>query len=479
MSPTIDPAGLAGNVPDRRSEWLPAAREFRASGRRGSRPNIVFVFADDLGWGDLGCFGSLHNETAHLDQVAADGLRLTHAYSASSTCSPTRIGLYTGRYPGRLVAGLEEPLTTRDEFHGIPHDHPTLPSLLRDGGYRTAMFGKWHCGWLPWFSPLRAGFEEFYGNLDGAMDYFSHIDTAGQPDLYEGETPIEEVGYYTEMVSSRAAQYIRQHGDEPFYVQVNYTAPHWPWEGPNDQDVSERVSAAQREGRLSGIFHYEGGSLDTYREMVKALDDGIGVVLGAIDDIGQRENTLFIFSSDNGGERYAFLWPFVGEKGDLEEGGIRVPFLVRWPEVLDPGQTSSLVNGTMDWTATILDAAGVAADPDYPLDGVSLLDWLTRGEEPTPRSLLWRTRVQGAVRRGKWKLLYDRVAKPLWWFHGGPFTEPRTRLFDVTVDGREWADLSAEHPDVVEELFAEWKNFDESVLAYPITPRSTSVGEPD
>lgn len=173
-------SGLFG----RRAEWAGQQQPFRArGGPRPGRPNIVFIFADDLGWGDLGVYGSLHNRTPAIDQLARDGVRFTHAYATSATCSPTRIGLYTGRYPGRLTAGLEEPLGTRDEHHGIPHDHPTLPSLLRDAGYRTAMFGKWHCGWLPWFSPVRAGFEVFFGNLGGAMDYFSHIDTAGRPDL--------------------------------------------------------------------------------------------------------------------------------------------------------------------------------------------------------------------------------------------------------------------------------------------------------
>ena len=168
-------------------------------------------------------------------------MRFTHGYAGSATCSPTRFSLYTGRYPGRLEAGLQEPLVLRDEKTGIPGGHPTLPSLLRDGGYDTGMFGKWHCGYLPWFSPLRIGFDTFFGNLDGAMDYFSHIDTAGLPDLYEGETPVEEVGYYTEMISTRAADYIRSHGqDKPFYLQVNYTSPHWPWEGPTDRATSEK-----------------------------------------------------------------------------------------------------------------------------------------------------------------------------------------------------------------------------------------------
>src|SRR5690606_24546834 len=157
--------------------------------------------ADDLGWADLGCFGSTTIRTPHLDRMAAEGVRFTHAYSASPVCSPTRIGLYTGRYPCRLHAGLEEPMRTRDERNGIPHEHPTLPSLLADGGYATAMFGKWHCGWLPWFSPIRAGFQRFYGCLDGAIDYFEHLNTLGEHDLWEGETEVDEVGYFTDMVA--------------------------------------------------------------------------------------------------------------------------------------------------------------------------------------------------------------------------------------------------------------------------------------
>lgn len=455
-------------LPDMRQRWLSPERPFRATRRRPpGRPNIIFVLADDLGWGDLGCFGSLHNATPNIDHLAAGGLRLTNAYAASATCSPTRIGLYTGRYPGRLAAGLEEPLTTRDEHHGIPAGHPTLASLLKDAGYHTAMFGKWHCGWLPWFSPLRAGFEEFFGNLDGALDYFSHIDTAGHPDIYEGEVPVEKVGYYTEILSERAAEYVRSASrGEPFYLQVNYTAPHWPWEGPGDTATSARVTEAQRSRGLSALFHFEGGSLSTYRAMVAALDDGVGQVLAALEETGRADDTVVVFSSDNGGERYAFLWPFLGKKGDLEEGGIRVPFALRWPAALDGGQVDHFPNVTMDWTATLLELAGAPAAPGYPLDGVSLLPWLVDGAPPPERDLLWRTREQGALRRGRWKLLYDRQAKPLW---HGRFAKagPRVRLFDLSVDGRETADLAGEHPERVAQMLGSWEAFDHSLLAYP------------
>ena len=470
-------------LPDRRAAWFPPERPYAATGagRPRQRPNIVFIFADDLGWGDLGCYGSLHHRTPVLDRLAADGVRLRHAYAASPTCSPTRIALYTGRYPGRLPAGLQEPLVQRDEHSGIPHQHPTLPSLLKDAGYDTAMYGKWHCGWLPWFSPLKAGFDVFFGNLDGALDYFSHIDTKGQPDLYEGETPVEQTGYYTEIVSARAADYIRSRDPgKPFYLQVNYTAPHWPWEGPDDQAVSAKVTAATRREQLTGLFHFEGGSLDTYRIMVEALDAGIGQILDALDDNGLREDTIVVFASDNGGERFAFLWPFVGEKGDLEEGGIRVPFLVRWPAALAGGQVTDVSTITMDWTATLLDAAGTRPHPDYPLDGVSLLPWLLDGDPPPSRDLLWRTRGQGAVRRGRHKLLVDRTAQPLLrWLPTGP--GERVRLFDVASDGREKADLSGEDPALTAELLDAWRTFDKSLLTYPPTPRpdGTTNGEAD
>ena len=208
---------------------MPAEAPFESTGvgRPASRPNIVIVLADDLGAGDLGCYGSLSIQTPRLDRLAAEGLRFTDGYSTAPTCSPTRIALYTGRYPHRLLVGMEEPLGTRDEHHGIPHDHPTLPSLLKDAGYATAMFGKWHCGWLPWFSPVKAGFETFFGNLDGAMDYFSHIDTAGLPDLYEGEVAVDEVGYYTDLITDRAVDFIKlltemtRHRGQPFTLLGN------------------------------------------------------------------------------------------------------------------------------------------------------------------------------------------------------------------------------------------------------------------
>lgn len=463
---------------DRRAGWFDNEKPFTSNGRGkpARRPNIIIILADDMGWADLGCYGSLNIRTPVLDRVAADGLKFTHGYSTAPTCSPTRIGLYTGRYPQRLPVGMEEPLRTRDEHHGIPHDHPTLPSMLRDSGYATAMFGKWHCGWMPWFSPVKAGFETFFGNLDGAIDYFSHIDTLGIDDLWEGETEIEEVGYYTHMISDRVSDFIRNADDEkPFYIQVNYTAPHWPWEGPGDAELSEQVTSIMRQDPFTGIFHYYGGTLEKYAEMIEVMDEGIGQIVNALAERGMTDDTIVVFMSDNGGERFSFMWPFVGEKGYLEEGGIRVPFIMRWPRAIDPGQVSDVPADTMDVTATVLDAAGVTPHKEYPLDGVSLLPWLVDGAHAPEHDLMWRTAEQGAIRRGDYKVLIDREAKPLW-FHAFAKEGERVRLINVAEDARERKDLSESYPELVEEMLATWRSFDAEMLPYeeakPVNKRS-------
>lgn len=445
---------------------------FRSRGTgRTDPPNLIFILADDLGWGDLGCYGSTDIATPNLDRLAAEGVRFTDAYAGSSWCSPTRVGLYTGRNPGRLPIGLEEPLQTRSEAMGIPDDHPTLPSLLVDAGYETAMFGKWHCGWLPWYSPLRIGFQTFFGNLDGAMDYFEHIGTLGEHDLFEGETPVEMTGYYTDMISERAADFVAAERSTPFYLQLNYTAPHWPWEGRDDAEVGRYIREEYERGEVPfPLLHLDGGSLAKYGELVEAMDDGIGLVLDALAEAGRTDDTMIVFCSDNGGERWSKNWPFVGEKGDLQEGGIRVPLILRWPRAVSSGQVSDRPNITMDWTATMLDAAGTGPADGYPLDGVSLLPWLVDGDGYPDHDLFWRIASQGALRRGRFKYVRegrDRARLGNW-----PRSFERRQghfdlLYDVSVDGREAAEISRHHPDVVAELKQAWERLDAELLPYP------------
>ena len=290
------------------------------------KPNIIFILADDLGWGDLGVYGQTDFQTPQLDRLARQGIRFTQAYANSAVCSATRFGLITGRYQYRLRGGLEEPLAGGGiGALGLPAEHPTLPSLLKKVGYRTALLGKWHLGALPTFGPLKSGYDVFFGNYGGAIDYFTHKAGVGEnvrEDLYEGEVPVHKVGYYTELLGDRAVDYIgQQSATQPFFLSLHFTAPHWPWEGPQDEAVSREIK---------NIFHYDGGSLQTYGRMVGSMDTAIGRVLKALQDKGLDDNTIVVFTSDNGGERFSRTWPFSGQKTELLEGGVRVPLIVRW-----------------------------------------------------------------------------------------------------------------------------------------------------
>jgi arylsulfatase A-like enzyme len=300
-----------------------------------SRPNIVFIVADDLGFADLGCYGGRVPVSPVLDRLAAAGLRLTQGYANSPVCSPTRFALMTARYQYRLRGAAEEPINSKSRGStslGLPVEHPTLPSLLRAAGYRTALAGKWHLGYPPSFSPLRSGYEEFFGPMSGGVDYFSHCDSRGTHDLWEGEAERHQEGYLTDLISRRAVDWIERvaapKGD-PFFLSVHYTAPHWPWETRDDAGLAAEVA--------DNLFHLHGGTIHTYRRMIEQMDEGIGWIMAALEARNVARDTLVVFTSDNGGERFSDNWPLVGGKMDLTEGGIRVPWIAHWPDAIPPG----------------------------------------------------------------------------------------------------------------------------------------------
>jgi arylsulfatase A-like enzyme len=420
------------------------------------RPNILFILADDMGYGDLSCYGRPDYQTPNLDLLAAQGVRFLNAYSASPVCTPTRCAFITGRYPARTRVGLEEPLTEKGDLGdkaltlGLPPDHPTIASLLKRNGYQTALIGKWHLGYLPNFGPLQSGFEEFFGIMSGAADFFTHKDMRGDLDFYEGKVPVERIGYTTDMLTRRAVEYISKRrrsrrSARPFYLSLHYTAPHWPWEGPADNDVSRAL------GRGYDGFT-AGGSLKTYAAMMKSLDDGVGEVIKALAQTGLARNTLVIFTSDNGGERFSYNWPFTGQKFSLWEGGIRVPAIVRWPGVVPAGRINHQAAITMDWTATMLALGLAKPDPAYPLDGDDLLP-VIRGSKPIyERTFFWRTSIQDAVIKGRWKYLKDGA---------------RESLFDLSVDERERADFREHNPTMFTQLKNQFKSWESTVLPRP------------
>ncbi|HEY3077595.1 MAG TPA: sulfatase-like hydrolase/transferase [Burkholderiales bacterium] len=397
------------------------------------RANFVFILADDLGYADLGCYGGRLACSPILDRMAAEGLRFTQGYANSSVCSPTRFALMTGRWQHRLRGGADEPIASARRGSatlGLPPAHPTLPSLLAAAGYATALVGKWHLGWLPHFGPLKSGYQEFFGALSGGLDYFTHRDSTGAHDLWEGERECERTGYLTDLLTERAVDYIRRRRDKPFLLSLHYTAPHWPWETRDDEAEARR---------LEKIFHTDGGSVRTYATMIRHMDEGIGQVLEALRASGAAENTLVVFTSDNGGERFSDTWPLIGKKMDLLEGGIRVPYIVRWPAQVKPGGVTAQLVITMDWVPTFLAAADAAADARYPLDGIDLAPVLEQPERTFERELFWRMkfRAQKAMRAGDWKFLS---------------IDGYEYLFNLARDERERANLARRQPEMLAEL---------------------------
>jgi arylsulfatase A-like enzyme len=429
------------------------------------RPNLIFIVADDLGYADLGCYGG--REAAFgpvspvIDGLAARGLKLTQGYSNSPVCSPTRFAMITGRYQYRLRGAAEEPINSRSRGSttlGLPPEVPTLPSLLKAAGYHTALIGKWHLGYPPAFGPLRSGYDEFFGPMSGGVDYFTHCGTNGAHDLYFGEAEKAEEGYLTDLISQRAAAYVRQRAADPaaqpFLLSLHYTAPHWPWETREDGALAADVK--------DNLFHLHGGNIHQYRRMIHHMDEGIGWVMQALAETGQLDDTLVVFTSDNGGERFSDNWPLVGGKMDLTEGGIRVPWVAHWPAVIAPGGVSEQPCMTMDWTATMLDAAGVSGHADYPLDGVSLLPLLRDATHRFPRPLHWRMnhRGQRALRDGAWK--YLRV-------------DGHDYLFDLTQDERERANLAPRQPERLAAMRADWEAWNATMPPIP-TDATISLG---
>lgn len=415
----------------------------------GRKPNFLFIMADDLGYADLSCYGRREYRTPALDRLAAQGMRFTHGYANSAVCSPTRLALITGRYQYRLRAGLDEPLG--GSGHGLDPAHPTFPSLLKRQGYHSALIGKWHLGSLPKYGPLQSGYDEFWGNRGGAIDYFSHGGSSTtEPDLWDGDVRIDEVGYYTDMLAERSLEFLDARAsqpDKPWLLSLHFTAPHWPWQGPGDKAESDRIG-----GRL---FHYDGGSLATYAEMVTGLDAAIGRVLARLSERGLDENTVVVFTSDNGGERFSDNWPFTGMKSELLEGGLRVPLIVRWPGLTTAGSTSEVPVLSMDFLPTFLAAAGAA--PALPSDGIDFRPALA-GQILPDRPLFWRfgMREQKAVRLGRHKYLS---------IGGNEF------LFDIVTDPLERANLKDRQPAVFADLRARFAAWNATMLTDP-TARS-------
>src|SRR6266545_2054269 len=407
-----------------------------------AKPNIVLFIMDDLGYGDIGSYGAPDAKTPNIDRLAREGVKFTDFYANGANCSPTRTGFITGRYQQRY--GIESPLEFVNDKRELPPSDTSLPRLLKNAGYATALIGKWHLGSGREASPNRHGFDEFWGFLYGAIDYYSHDwprpEAAREPDLYHNEEPTISTGYLTDEITAHTEAFIEQHQREPFFVEVAYNATHWPFQRPD--------LPAGRRGWTDAVRE---GTRQDYVAMLERADQGVGRILTLIDRLELTPNTLVMFTSDNGGEWLSRNAPLFHRKSTLWEGGIAVPLLMRWPGRLKPGMTSSQVGITMDLTATIVAAAGAQAPADYRPEGINLVPVLQKGTA-VERTLFWRLRGGGqkAVRRGRWKYLDD----------GSTITAGFEFLFDLSSDRGERNDMASSNPKLLTELrdlVAKWE----------------------
>ena len=407
-----------------------------------AKPNVVVILMDDLGYGDIGSYGVKDALTPNLDRLAREGVRLTDAYANGPTCSPTRAGFVTGQYQQRYR--IEWPLgaDAGDTARGLAVTGAALPGLLKKNGYVTGLVGKWHLGFKHETGPNAHGFDEFFGFLSGAVDYYTHRRGSGSPDLYENTTPVETARYLTDEITARAIDFVGRHAREPFFLEVAFNAVHWPYEPPDMPDSARRVPK-----KVAGdLALYDGPedehpvSRGTYIRMLERADEGVGQILTELDRRGLTRNTLVIFTNDNGGEWLSRNSPLKERKNTLWEGGIRVPMILRWPGVLPARKTSNQVAVTMDLTATILSVTGTAAPATHKLDGIDLLPILEGRGPAVSREIFWRRPrpfLQRAVRSGNWKLVWE----------GQQFY-----LFDLRTDPGERNDLTAANADVVRKL---------------------------
>ena len=424
------------------------------------RPNIVMFIMDDLGYGDIGAYGVPDAKTPNIDRIGREGVKLTDFYANHANCSPTRTGFITGRYQQRY--GIESPLTAVNERRELLPSDTSLPRLLKNAGYATGLIGKWHLGLRREAGPNRHGFDEFWGFRQGALDYYAHTGVApfSQPpkpihDLYHNEEPTRSTGYLTDEITAHAEGFIQQRAPGPFFLEVAYNAPHWPFQRPDLADAQRVWTHA-----------IEDGTRADYVAMLERTDQGVGRILDLLDKLKLASNTLVIFTSDNGGEWLSRNTPLFHRKGTLWEGGIRVPLLMRWPGRLRAGTTSPQVGITMDLTASILAVAGATPPPTYRPEGIDLVGALQKGTT-VDRTLFWRiVQQQGAeqraVRRGQWKYMQD---------DGQHF------LYDVRTDSGERHDLAAANMPMIRELRAlvtKWEQDVDAEAKQRATPTPTA-----
>ena len=416
-------------------------------------PNFVVILADDLGYGDVGAYGSEQNGTPNIDRLAREGFKFTDFHSNGPMCTPTRAALLTGRYQNRLGGMFEGPLSgVTQHDKGLPHEQVTIAEALAEAGYVSGAYGKWHLGYQPPYLPPAQGFEEFWGLGSGDGDHHSHIDRSGRRDWWHNEQLVEEEGYTADLVTNHAIDFIERNREKPFFLYVSHLAIHFPWQGPGDQGFRKEGEDYNTLAKL-GYFEEDKNPSGKVKEMVEAVDLSVGRIVETLEANGLAADTLVFFTSDNGGylnyqggyHNISSNGPLRGQKGQVYEGGIRVPAIAWQPGKIRTGVTNE-ITASFDLFPTFLQLAGL---PNRDLDGESMAWLLYEGGEMTERTLFWRMRDRRAVRRGPWKLVSVGENEP--------------ELYNLGTDVGETSDLASDQPELVEELLSAMARWEENV----------------
>jgi arylsulfatase A-like enzyme len=402
------------------------------------KPNIILIVADHMGASDIGPYGATDIATPALDALAKQGARFTDFYGAAPVCGPSRAAMMTGRYPARI--GFEDNI---DQLGGLSADIPTLPALLKQHGYRNGHFGKWHLGRSKDMDPLAHGFDESFGYHGWSVNYYTHRNDAGEEALMHNRSPVEREGYLTDILTDESIRFMQENSDNPFFLYLSYNTALPPYLGP--ELPPEQWNAE---------FNIGTATRADYISMVEAMDAGIGRLMAAVNELGLGDNTLIMFTYDHNGRNLVRNDPYSGGFAMLNEGGIRVPLIMRWPSKIDAGRTLHKPAIGMDITTTALSAAGIAIE-SLDLDGIDLLQNPMSNEE---RTFFWRIALgdfgQAAVRRGDWKLLVHRFAT---------FSKPTTYLYDLASDPGESRDLYHQKQHLADQLHRELIQWESSV----------------
>jgi len=420
---------------------------------RDAKPNVVLILADDLGYGDLGCYGSQLHQTPHIDALAESGLRLTDFHSAGPMCSPTRAAMLTGLYQQRFGRHFDHALSgTRHRETGLPHHAQTIAELLKDHGYVTGCFGKWHLGYHPPWLPRHHGFDEFRGLASGDGDYHTQIDRSGNKDWWHGNRIEMESGYTTDLITDHSVDFIERHRDQPFFLYVPHLAIHFPWQGPGDPP--HRTAGKSYHDDKWGIIPDRTNVRPHVKAMTEALDRSVARIMAALREHQVTDETLVIFTSDNGGyltygddfRNISSNGRLRGQKTQLYEGGHRVPTIVWWPGRIEPGETDETAH-SVDLLPTIAALTGVAKDQPR-TDGIDLSPLLLDRKPLPKRRLFWRAGSERAVRDGDWKFFQDGK---------------RIELYNLRDDLGEQRNLANDRAEIVAALAAAWQRWEDDV----------------